>query len=202
MSSPKWKSASTGRHPFSVSSACHVHPDDRPRAAEPAARAASDLDTAFREHGRALLQFLRRKAGADEAPDLVQEVFVRAAGSVQRDSLINPGGFLRRIASNLLIDRSRKEERTRAGDLPFCEERDCASPAQQTWDIEAADLMGLYEAALGTMSPRSRDVFLMHRVDELSYREIHEKLGISVATVEYHMMKALAHIAREVGYER
>lgn len=202
MSSPKWKSASSGRHPFSVSSACHVHPDDRPRAAEPGARDASDLDTAFREHGRALLQFLRRKAGADEAPDLVQEVFVRAAGSAQRDSLVNPGGFLRRIASNLLIDRSRKEERRGAGDLSFCEERDCASPAQQTWDIEAADLMGLYEAALATMSPRSREVFLMHRVDELSYREIHEKLGISVATVEYHMVKALAHIAREVGYER
>ena len=185
-----------------MSSACHVHPDDRPRAAEPAGREAADLDTAFREHGRALFQFLRRRAGAEDAPDLVQEVFVRAAGSAQRESLVNPGGFLRRIANNLLIDRSRREERRGGSDLSFCEERDSASPAQQTWDIEAADLLGLYEAALDTMSPRSREVFLMHRVDELSYREIHERLGISVVTVEYHMMKALAHIAKAVGYER
>ena len=41
-------------------------------------------------------------------------------------------------------------------------------------------------------------VFLMHRVDELSYREIHECLGISIATVEYHMMRALGFIAKVV----
>ena len=45
-------------------------------------------------------------------------------------------------------------------------------------------------------------MFLMHRVEELSYREIHEELGISIATVEYHMMKALAHIARMVDAAR
>jgi RNA polymerase sigma-70 factor (ECF subfamily) len=38
----------------------------------------------------------------------------------------------------------------------------------------------------------------MHRVDGQTYREIHEALGISVATVEYHMMKALAAIALAV----
>ncbi|MFC3308466.1 RNA polymerase sigma factor [Blastomonas aquatica] len=202
MSSPKWKSVSSGRHPFSVSSACHVHPDDRPLQAEPTAREAADLDAAFREHGKALLQFLRRKASPQEAPDLVQEVFVRAAGSAQRHSLDNPGGFLRRIAQNLLIDRSRKAGRQGAPDLSFCEERDFASPPQQAWDMEAADLMSLYEAAVDSMPPRTREVFLMHRVDELSYREIHNRLGISVATVEYHMMKALAHIAKAVDYDR
>ncbi|MDR7062419.1 DNA-directed RNA polymerase specialized sigma24 family protein [Sphingopyxis sp. BE235] len=41
-------------------------------------------------------------------------------------------------------------------------------------------------------------MFLMHRVDELSYREIHECLGISIATVEYHMMRALGFIAKVV----
>lgn len=68
--------------------------------------------------------------------------------------------------------------------------------------MEAADLMSLYEAAVDSMSPKTREVFLMHRVDELTYREIHEQLGISVATVEYHMMKALAHIAQAVDYTR
>ena len=48
------------------------------------------------------------------------------------------------------------------------------------------------------MPPKTRRVFLMHRVDELSYREIHELLGISIATVEYHMMKALGQISKVV----
>lgn len=45
---------------------------------------------------------------------------------------------------------------------------------------------------------KTRRVFLMHRVDELSYREIHERLGISIATVEYHMMRAIGQIAKAV----
>lgn len=162
-----------------------------------AAEAANgcQLDEAYREHGRALLGFLRRKAGAEEAPDLMQEVFARAAGSAQRGKWINPGGFLRRIAQNLLIDRARYAKRHRAVIHPFEEQRDAACAPQQEWRLEADDVLGLYERAVDAMPFKTRRVFLMHRVDELSYRDIHERLGISIATVEYHMMRALAHIA-------
>src|SRR3546814_17284114 len=66
------------------------------------------LDEMFRVHGPNLLGYLRRHAGDDAAADLMQDVFVRAAGSRQRNSLVNPGGFLRRVAKNLLIARSDK----------------------------------------------------------------------------------------------
>ena len=77
-------------------------------------------------------------------------------------------------------------------------EGDGATPAAQEWNLEAADLLRLYETAVDAMPPKTRRVFLMHRVDELSYREIHELLGISIATVEYHMMKALGQISKVV----
>ena len=87
-----------------LSSACPIPPDDW-RDGEIAAPAVdTGLEDAFRTHGGALLRYVRRQAGPDEASDLVQEVFARAAGSKQRHRLINPGGFLRRIAQNLLID--------------------------------------------------------------------------------------------------
>lgn len=196
MSSCTCSDPSPPRHPLSVSSACHVHPDDRPPDAP--ARRASDLDEMFRNHRASLFHFLRRKAGPDEAPDLVQEVFARAAGSDQRHQLINPGGFLRRIAQNLLIDRARRRRTSPTALFSFREESDGAAAAEQEWNIEAADLLRLYEEAVDAMPPKTRRVFLMHRVDELSYREIHEILGISIATVEYHMMKALRHISKVV----
>lgn len=149
-----------------------------------------------------LFHFLRRKAGAEEASDLVQEVFARAAGSDQRHRLANPGGFLRRIAQNLLIDRARRQRRTPTLFFPLREDCDGADPPPQEWNIEAADLLRLYETAVDAMSPKTRRVFLMHRVDELSYREIHEVLGISIATVEYHMMKALSQISKVVDSGR
>ena len=186
------------RHPFSPSSACHVHPADRPPQCRQRPEAGQDLEAAYRAHRMSLFHFLRRKAGAEEAPDLVQEVFARAAGSEQRYQLANPGGFLRRIAQNLLIDRARRQKSSRATFYPGGKGGKGPPPAARGGAPEAADLLRLYEAAVDALPPKPRRVFLMHRVDELSYREIHEALGISIATVEYHMMRALAQISKVV----
>lgn len=190
------------QHPCRLSSACPLPPDDRREIGAVPHAPDIGLDAVFRTHGGALLGFLRRQAGSEEASDLVQEVFVRAAGSEQRHQLVNPGGFLRRIAQNLLIDRARRKRRQGAIVVPLLDERDAPSPPEQEWNLEAADLIRLYEAAVDNMPPKTQRVFLMHRVDELSYREIHEQLGISIATVEYHMMKALGHISKAVDAGR
>ena len=129
---------------------------------------------------------------------MMQEVFLRAAGSEQRHRLANPAAFLQRIARNLLINHAISSRRNKIVLLPLQEEHDLASPPEQELGMEAADLLRLYERAVTGLSEKTRRVFLMHRVEELSYREIHQRLGISIATVEYHMMKALAHIAHVV----
>ncbi|WOF44545.1 sigma-70 family RNA polymerase sigma factor [Sphingopyxis indica] len=165
-------------------------------------KASGDLDSLFRSHRPALLRFVRRKAGIEEAYDIVQDIFVRAAGSQQRHRLNNPAGFLQRIATNLLIDRARHLARRNMSLVPLDEEQDIPSPPQQEWNMEAADLLQQYEDAVKAMPEKTRRVFLMHRVDEMSYREIHQTLGISIATVEYHMMKALAKIAAAVDQDR
>ncbi len=180
----------------------HPGAETEPCSARAVAAAECELAEAYREHRGALLGFLRRKAGPEEAPDLVQEVFARAAGSRQRGKLVNPGGFLRRIAQNLLIDRARHKRSHDVLILPFEDQRDAVCSPRQEWQLEANDLLGLYEQAVDAMPFKTRRVFLMHRVDELSYREIHERLGISIATVEYHMMRALAHIATALEVER
>lgn len=171
-------------------------------ASENVRREPSGLEQAFRTERDRLVRYLGRRAGRDQAQDLAQEVFARAAGSSQAAQLANPAGFLRRIARNLLIDRSRQSKRTNVLLFPLDEERDLAAAPQQEWGLAAGDLLKLYERAVDALPDKTRQVFLLHRVDELSYREIHERLGISVATVEYHMMKALAHIAREVDAAR
>ena len=162
----------------------------------------ASLDAAFRSESPQLLRYLRRQAGPDAAPDLLQEVFSRAAGSAQLTALRNPAAFLRRIARNLLIDVSRRRQRAGATVVPLDEEYHGASAPVQGQEIEAQDLLRLYEAALDTLPERTRCIFLMHRVEELSYREIHERLEISIAAVEYHMSKALAHLARSVDAAR
>lgn len=142
------------------------------------------------EHAR-LLRYFNRRVGRDAAPDLVQEVFARMFGSGTLDRIENPPAYLTRIARNLLIDRSRQKRRDCTIFFPLDENRDAACRAEQTWRIEAADLLRLYRQAVRAMPPKTRRVFVMHRLRRMTYKQIAEQVGISIATVEYHMMRAL-----------
>ncbi|WP_228765868.1 sigma-70 family RNA polymerase sigma factor [Sphingopyxis solisilvae] len=142
------------------------------------------------EHAR-LLRYFNRRVGRDAAPDLVQEVFARMFGSGALDRIDNPPAYLTRIARNLLIDRARHKRRDCTIFFPLDENRDAASRAEQTWRIEAADLLRLYRQAARAMPRKTRRVFVMHRLRRMTYKQIAEQVGISIATVEYHMMRAL-----------
>ena len=55
-------------------------------------------------------------------------------------------------------------------------------------------LLGRLEAAMATMEPRTREVFLLHRVADLGYLEIAERLGIDVEAVERELACAILHL--------
>lgn len=159
------------------------------------------LDETYRRELKRLLSHARRHADSDAASDIVQEAFARAAASGQVSQLRNPGAFLQRIVHNLVIDRARRAA-ARPAHVPLAEDREGACPPSQHDEAVAAELLARYEAALDRLPEKTRRVFLMHRVDERTYSEIHEALGISIAGVEYHMMKALAHLARVLDVDR
>ena len=142
------------------------------------------------EHAR-LLRYFNWRVGREAAPDMVQEVFARMFGSGALERIDNPPAYLSRIARNLLIDRARQKMRDCTVFFPLDENRDAASRAEQTWRIEAADLLRLYRQTVRAMPPKTRRVFVMHRLRGLTYKQIAEQVGISIATVEYHMMRAL-----------
>lgn len=143
------------------------------------------------EHAR-LLRYFNRRVGCEAAPDLVQEVFARMFGTGTLERIENPPAYLTRIARNLLIDRERQQRRGCIVFFPLDENRDAASRAEQTWRIEAADLLRLHRQTVRAMPPKTRRVFVMHRLRRMTYKQIAEQVGISIATVEYHMMRALA----------
>lgn len=160
------------------------------------------LESAYRTEAKRLQRYLRRKTGDDAASDLVQEVFARTAASRQLTDLLHPGAYLFKVARNLLIERARTRQRHDAVFMPFDEKYDAPCPPEQVEAMEASELMQRYERALACMPEKSRRVFLMHRVDEMPYRKIAEILGISIPTVEYHMARALAHLAKRLDVKR
>ena len=150
------------------------------------------FDAFYRAQHARVLGYFRRKAGRDAAPDLAQEVFARLLRSGALERAECPEAYLTRIAHNLLIDNARCKRSRPTGFYSLDEERDAVSCADQTWRIEAADLSHLYRRTVRAMPPKTRRVFLMRRVRRMSYKEIAASLGVSVATVDYHMVQALA----------
>jgi RNA polymerase sigma factor (sigma-70 family) len=146
--------------------------------------------------------FLRRVRRRDEAEDLTQEVFLRMVRSLQRpdgdggERIDNPEAFLFRTAVNLLRDRARRAK-TFADHLAEAVHRDesveVLSPERV---LQGRQSLRSALAALEELDARTRDVFILHRLEGLKYAEIASLYGVSSSSIEKYMIKALAHLAR------
>lgn len=57
--------------------------------------------------------------------------------------------------------------------------------------LDTGEFKKILDAAVDQLAPKCREIFLLSKFEDLSNREIAEKLGISVKTVENHMTIAL-----------
>ncbi len=149
----------------------------------------------------ALVKYFRRKCGStEEAEDLAQDVLVRALAHGGWKSPEQAKGYIFRAAVNRWHDRRR---------------RDRTHGVTVQWDEDAASRLGeeitpervlVIEqafdhvvAALLELNDRTRDVFILIRLEQMKQSAVAEMLGISVSAVEKHLVKALAHLARRAG---
>ncbi len=64
------------------------------------------------------------------------------------------------------------------------------------------DLLRRMEAAMRAMPKMQREIFLAHRLDDMSYGEIAERTGLSVRQVERHMAKAIYKLVKQLDGEK
>ena len=169
----------------------------------PEDRRACDGDEAFlselyRSESPKLVRILaRRTSTREDAQDLVQDVFYRFARTHGRwpSSLERPQAYLRRIANNLLKNRKKADFRHSAALHVVADEGALPGLDQQRL-LESRDMLRRLEAAMMRLRPRTREIFMAHRIDGLTYAEIAERAGISVKGVEKQMSKALVQLDR------
>lgn len=155
------------------------------------------LDAIYRGEGPRLAKYFRFHSWQrQDASDLVQETFLRFAGYAQRETLRNPVAMLHRIARNLLFEQTRRYKTRGAKETTLDSTAEIAVQPTQIREIEARQMMDAYQRAVDLLPPRTREVFLLHRVDSLSYKEIAAQLGIGLRTVEWHMTEALLRLRR------
>lgn len=159
----------------------------------------SNVALAYRAHRPRLLRFLDRRAHVEDPEDIVQQAFTRylsheADGGAR---VGHPSGYLFRIARNLVIDLGKASHRQSRDQHIALDAVELAGP-DQIAALEARDLLHRLEAVLLRMKPRTREIFLAHRIDGYSYGEIAARTGLSIKGVEKHMSRAIAYIDRSM----
>ena len=160
----------------------------------------SEVATLYRTEGPRLRRWLARRLPPDRAADLVQITFARFMGlaPARRAALVQPQAYLARIAGNLARDEAKIAAR-RAQHL-HVDIDDCKlAGADATALLEARDMLRCIDAAMEALPDRTREIFMAHRFEELTYPEIAQRMGISVKTVEKHISAALKNLHRALG---
>lgn len=150
-----------------------------------------------------LLRFLAARLGdAAAADDIYQEMFLRLRSGSLPDDLSNPRGYLFRMAFNLANEATRARRRRDSRDAQWTDATTHKVGGDTIADIRSADealaakeRLAQVTRALETLAPKTREVFVMCRVQGLSHRDIAEVMGISTKTVEKHMTAALKHLS-------
>jgi RNA polymerase sigma factor (sigma-70 family) len=153
----------------------------------------------LQQYGPALRRYFRRRAGAAEAEDLVQEVFVRLVARTRGAAVEDVERYLFRIANNVLISRHRHDTALvrRADDTgePL-DKADEISPERALIGKQALSALAV---AVQGLPPRTREAFVYHRFEEMTYAAIAERMNISASGVEKHIQRAMEHILTRMG---
>lgn len=141
--------------------------------------------------------FLRRVRKRDEAEDLTHEVFIRMLN--KRSSGAMSDGYVFQIAQNLLIDRARRA-RVRESyrqSLGIAPEDMVETLAPDRILLGRTELARL-GAALEQLPERTRDIFILYRIEQMGQEAIAEAFGISVSAVKKQIAKAMAQLMQSM----
>jgi RNA polymerase sigma factor (sigma-70 family) len=167
------------------------------------------LDARFR--GPLMVYFLRRKFMRAEAEDLTQEVFLRMIGREAEVPPDNVDVYIFQVAANLLRDRARRSLTRSVGDHTSLD-----APAEVTANgldrhpgliedrgpervLLAQESLAEALSALDELGERTRNIYILHRLEKMRHKEIAKVLGLSVSAVEKHVIRAVAHLAQRFG---
>lgn len=154
---------------------------------------------AFRNHVEPEIPLLLRVAQTltgswADSEDLVQDTLVRAYRAIDRFDGAHPRAWLLTILRHTNINSHRRQRPDLAPEISDLEGQraafgaDAATSPEQTVIDRALD--DCVESALQALDPRFRTVLLLVDVDQLTYAETAEVLGIPVGTVMSRLSRA------------
>ncbi|WP_051009974.1 RNA polymerase sigma factor [Novosphingobium sp. PP1Y] len=153
-----------------------------------------------------LIAYFHDRAPHGEAEDFAQETIARLCGSTRFASAASDA-YIFTIAKNLLRDRIRRTA-TRHRHGQSSREDFQAALFGTVDELNAERVMLGREAiarvvkSLDSMSERTRQIFLLYRLEGWTQRQIANHFNISTSAVEKHVARAVVQLAKTVKAKR
>lgn len=164
---------------------------------------APSWEEIVRDYSPQVYRLAYRLTGQEaDAQDLTQEVFLRVFRSLDSYQPGTFGGWLHRITTNLFLDQVRRKQRQRTwalgaydGDAPRAGVND-----EPERGFEMANLDVDIQAALAALPPEYRVAVVLRDLEDLTYEEIAEVLGVSLGTVRSRIHRGRSRLREALAH--
>jgi RNA polymerase sigma-70 factor (family 1) len=159
----------------------------------------NEFRSIFDQYYEMIRNFLYYKTGDIKvAEDIAQDAFLKLwekREEIQQNTIKN---LLYTISGNLAINHLKHQ--TIVYDFA---RRTVMHPSSESpqYVMEEKEFKEKLERVISGLPENNRIVFLMNRIDRLTYNEIAERLGLSVKAVEKRMKKALDALVENLGFK-
>jgi RNA polymerase sigma-70 factor (ECF subfamily) len=157
----------------------------------------ADIALLYEREAPRMRQRLLRRFPPEKAADIVQTAFVRllGLGAERLEAMEQPRAYLYRVAENLAHDvgKSAAYRLEQQQDVEWAVREDPHAA------LEARDFLHRIEAAISVLPDRTREIFMAHRFENLTYGEIAARHGVSISSVEKEISAALRALHGAIG---
>lgn len=164
-----------------------------------AAADETEVGRLFEEHHARILRAAFRVLGdAAEAEDVLQSVFLQIVRREHPPEAIeNFSSYLYRTAINAALDRLRSPQRRST--VPLSAGHGERHPAiEDGGGAQAVELRNWLRQALGALSPRQAEIFVLRYLEGYDNQEIARMLGTSAAVVGVSLFRARGQLQKEI----
>lgn len=151
-----------------------------------------------RDYAKLKLRLMRRFGSRDYATELLHDTYLRIGAVDAAVAVRNPEAYLYRVALSVAADNSRNDRRQiDKATIEALRRRDDA-------ELDPEHIVAVREEwtsllrALDELPQRRREIFIAARLDECTHREIADRFGVSVDTVERELKQALEFFAKRL----
>lgn len=160
----------------------------------------ASFEELFRMYFAPLCSFAQKYVqDQDEAKDIIHQVFI---GLWQKKDEVDLSTSLKSYlftgVHNRCLNYIRDRKKLVQFDAPQ-HESELGSYLDSRDHMEAIETEEKINRALDELPEKCREIFMMNRFDQLKYREIAEKLNLSVKTVETQMSRALKSLRSKLS---